>query len=182
MMKTTLIFFLPIILSACSADKSNEQIENKAESVIPDSLLKNEGTTNNLRASHRNGNVYDVVKVDSLENIISYEPLLVNENNSPFSLIDTLIFKVKNVDSLTYYSYSYWTDSVKFNSLPFEAIYKLKAINVNETPVIKIPKEDLKGANQMYFLWGYLYSRDSMDPEETATHIWNYDAAYFKFD
>jgi len=132
------------------------------------------------RVYFSNGYVIDHVRFDSLGNVTSYDPILILLNTKAFKTDDTLVFKIKNVDPLTYYQYVYSTSKIAFELEGTDGLKRQKPINSKLKPFIKIARKDINEERHLYFLWGYLAS--SRDSSDFRIDEWNYLDENFEFD
>jgi len=108
---------------------------------------------------------------------ISNLPIVTWINVDKIENLDTLEFAIKNVDSLTYYQYSYSTTLVKYE-LDDDVTGRQKPINIKDQPTIKIPSTELRGAKMLYIDCGVLdHTKDSAD---FAHHYWGYFMTEFQ--
>lgn len=146
--------------------------ETITEDGIP--VKRNFYTDNELKSTdfYKNGLLFDRVRLDSLGNIVKHEPIIVCDNSESISNTDTLFFKIKNVDSLTFYQYYFTTDQLQFDLEGIEKVRNQIPIDSRNFPYIKVPKDILKHHSKIYFKWGYLV--DIKDSADTQIHHWQH--------
>lgn len=128
--------------------------------------------------TYKNGQLFDRLLFDSLGSVTSHYPILIWENSDNKDA-DTLILKIKNIDSLTYYQFFFTASEIEFALEANEKYKHVRPVDSRMFPVIKVPKTLLAGQNKLFVKWGYLVSvRDSA---HTAIHQWEHFNEVFEF-
>ncbi|HEY3525848.1 MAG TPA: hypothetical protein VGK47_06610 [Nitrososphaeraceae archaeon] len=127
---------------------------------------------------YRNGQLFDRVQFDSLGNVTSHDPILIWENSNNKDA-DTLVLKIKNVDSLTYYQCFFTASELEFDFEASEKIKNIRPVDSRMSPVIKVPRTLLTAQNKLFVKWGYLVS--VKDSANTAIHQWEHFDEVFEF-
>ena len=190
-MKIIITFWIASILLSCSNRSTSKEKLFEMDSLSGNYTMVTEEsgvpirmafyTKNRLEARSflRNGYVFDQVQLDSLGNVIDHDPILVLLNSESFKKDDSLVFQIKNVDSLTLYQYYWTTSEVALELEGSQKIEKQKPINSKIKPFIKIPRRELARKNEVHFIWGYLESKK--DSSHFTTYKWDYFKETFEF-